>query len=241
MCEGVYGEGHGMADAPELAAGLRDVGPLQSDVEQALVTLRRKRRFTVEVAYAYARRRDIEPAWRRAADLLELSLAERDHRAFRAPPKWARAEVMIRVMFAFVLVVVGAQLWLGDPEGSWYAGTGVWLLLPLIWWYTVRRDPDRMRAVAADTGEIERRLGRVLEEGRAMADDGATIGELAATLRRIAGGDGDPLEARMAAVVLSRVQHRLAPTRERHRETLLDASDRARRQQLQRLGLTQHP
>jgi hypothetical protein len=90
MREQVSGDGHGMADAPELAAALRDVGPSRSDVEEALATLRRQRRFTVDAAYAYARRRDIDPMWRHAADLLELSVAERDRRVFRAPrgPVW---------------------------------------------------------------------------------------------------------------------------------------------------------
>lgn len=230
-----------MAEASELAAGLRDVGASQSDVEQTLAELRRQRRFTVDAAYAYARRRDIDYGWRRAANLLELSVAERDRRVFHAPPRWVRLEVMVWGAFGFGLVAVGAQLWLFDTSGLWYPGTWLWLLYPLIWWYVVRRDPDRMRAVAADPSEIERRLGRVLEEGRTMADDGVTIDELAASMRRIAGGDGDALDARMAAVVLARVQRRLAPSLERHRQTLMDAADRARRQQLQRLGLIPNP
>jgi hypothetical protein len=61
----------------------------------------------------------------------------------------------------------------------------------------------------------------------------------AAALRRTTGGDEDVLDARMAAVVLG--QSATAVTMKRHRETLMDATDRTRRQQLQRLSLAQNP
>lgn len=226
-----------MADASRLAASLRDVGASEGDVDRALAGLRRERRFTVDAAYAYARRRDLDAAWRRAADLLELSVAERNRRVFRAPPTWARLEVGIGAVFVFGLLSLGARLWLFDRAELWHPGAWMWLLFPLIWWYAARRDPDAMQAVSVDRTEIERRLERVLDEGLTMVDDGVATDELATAMRRIAGGDGDALDARMAAIVLARVQRRLAATLERHRNTLMDAADRARRQQLQQLGL----
>lgn len=226
-----------MADASRLAASLRDVGASGGDVDRALAGLRRERRFTVDAAYAYARRRDLDAAWRRAADLLELSVAERNRRVFRAPPTWMRAEVGIGAVLVFGLLNIGARLWLFDRAELWYPGGWMWLLFPLIWWYAAHRDPDAMQAVSVDRTEIERRLDRVLEEGRAMIDDGVAIDELATAMRRRAGGDGDALDVRMSAIVLARVQRRLASTFERHRNTLMDAADRARRQQLQQLGL----
>ena len=228
-----------MAEVPELAASLRDVGGSQGDVERALDFLRREHRFTVDAAYAYARRRDIDPAWRRAADLLELSVAERRRRAFRAPPKWARMEVAVGVTLVVGLANLGMQFWYYDLAALWHPGTWMWLSYPMLWLYSVRRNADSLKVGPADPTAIEQRLGRVLEAGRVMADDGVAVDDLAAALRRIAGGDGDALEARMAAVVLARTQRRLTASLERHRKTLMNAADQARRQQLQRLGLAQ--
>jgi hypothetical protein len=229
-----------MGEVTGLAASLRDVGRSQGDVEHALDALRRERRFTVDATYAYARRRDIDPAWRRAADLLELSVAERRRRAFSAPPMWARVEVAIGGALIFGLanlVIQFLHYGLADPR-TWML-TWMWLLYPVAWSYSVRRNPDSLKLGPADPTAIEQRLGRVLEEGRAMADDGVAVDHLASAMRRIAGGDGDALEARMAAVVLARTQRRLTASLERHRKTLMSAADQARRQQLQRLGLAE--
>jgi hypothetical protein len=226
-----------MGDPASLAAAMRDVRGAEADLAQSLAKVHRQRRFTVDAAYAYARRRDTDRGWHRAADLLELAVAERDRRAYRAPPMWTRLETGVGGLAIFAVVNAGVRIWYFGGEALWYPGTWWWLLYPVIWWYAVRRNPEALRAVAANPGEIERRLGQVLEVGRELADEGASPSELAAGMRRVAGGDGDALQARMAAVVLSRVQRRLAPTLERHRKILMEAADHARREQLQLIGL----
>lgn len=200
----------------------------------ALDDLRRHGRTTLRAAFAYAKRREQDPATARAADVLEVALMSR-RGAFRGARWYDRLEVLI----AGLLVVNLGHIVLNVARFGPVAAVLTLALLAAVsvtavrWW---RRRVEDGATPAALTflhppaaGRVHELSARLSHEGERAAAEGATREELTALLQNDAVLPDHPYGALIGAAALSTVERLTAGTFNRRRADLLAAAGTARR------------
>lgn len=206
-------------------------GLAQGDqIEAALAQVRGSKRWEVEAAYSYARRRELDADWRAAADLLELAVAGRKAWAF-GPPRWCqRAELHYGILVVWGLVEIALIL----PTHSWGNLPTVLLALvfPLAYVYSVRRSgTDHLRA-SSRAGRIPTLVKAIVEASRRTDAASCPVDEVAGRLQMLALRDNTALSRHIAVLALAEAGRNLAAGIAVDRKARLKSIDLARRRLL---------
>lgn len=187
-------------------------------------------RWEADAAYAVARRQDQEPAWGRAADLLEVLIAGGRKDAYGPPRFWHRMELTLLPMLA----LVGVQVVVAVDQGVWYRVpmSLLYLGVPLSHMLAARRQDAVIPQVPERTGTLPARASRlvsgVVAEVKRTDDDAQIVATLVTSA---AGGSAtSDVDRRLAALALAQAQRQIAASLVRGRARCLRLLDQARRQ-----------
>ena len=189
------------------------------------------RRFILQAAYAYARRRTQDTAWRRAADLLELVILRRSRRPAGGARLWHRFELIAGVVGGLVGAMAIVQ-WrvVGRPSAS----AIMWIVFMFVHVWNVRRIPEMEleRIDAQGTGRVAQATRDALAASTELANGHPVADDAVDALRAAAGHGRDEVNDALAAVALSRAERVVAGVPVRRRSRRLALLHRARLAQL---------
>lgn len=226
-----------MTDIEDLAAKAGQLAATD-DLDAMVQELGSERRFRLQAAFGYAKRREFDERMRRAADLLELALAVRTG-ALSPPRWWQRVEIALGVLLA----VNAANLSLQAGRLAGWGGVaalaallGVSVLLVLVWRRAVRRGrlpvPD-LPGAPPSSGRIAEIGEQVLQAGRRAVSQDSQQDDLLDLLlheaRRVAAPSG-ALAHPLAVGGLAYAQRILFASWEPGREALIKAAEQARQE-----------
>ncbi len=214
-----------------LAQGTHDAVAARTQLDLALQPLQEARRWEVEAAYAFARRRDQDSTWRTAADLIEVALGERRRSAYGPPRWWQRVEAGLAAYVAIAAVQVSAVVF----AGQWYRLpiALLYLLLPVLHIQTLRRNNNDIPAVAGAPGTIPQRAAAVrnaVSKMSAAECDPVVVDRLCAVALGES-GRGE-VDRRLGALAVASAQRLVAVEMGRGRRRALELLDAARRRLL---------
>lgn len=214
-----------------LAQETHDAVATRTQLDLVLQPLHDARRWEVEAAYAFARRRDQEPTWRAAADVIEVALGERRRSAYGPPRWWQRVEAGLAAYVVIaalqVSAAVFAELWYRLPIAFLY------LLLPVAHVQTLRRNSHDIPAVAGGPGTIPQRAAAVRNAvaGLTGEEPDAAVVDRLCTVALGDRGQGE-VDLRLAALSVALAQRLVAVDVGRGRRRALALLDAARRRLL---------
>lgn len=197
-------------------------------------------RWKVDAAYAYARRRDIDPEFRPLADLFEVTIAWRKRHVLGGPRWWHHFEVIVGLAGVFMLAYIAmlfAPVW-GEELGWWFAAWTVAYLAIFMGMFKFGRDlawlvEDRDQHLAHHAVGIVDELDEIIR-------DAPSLDAAAERVRRLAVQRPDEVSQWLASFALANAHYRVAALPREQRRTKIKVISRARTQQLDRTGLSAH-
>ena len=220
-----------------LATAARDAASAGAGAVEAWRGEQRERpRWELEAAYACARRLDQDRAWARAADLLEVAIAERRRDPYGPPRFWHRAELT----FVPMLALVGVQVVVAIDQGVWYRVpmSLLYLGIPLSHMYAARREDAVIPQVPDSVGTLPARTSRLVRTVAAATRSGRGDDEIVAELVATAEGEraDTAVDRRLAPLAVAQAQRQVALSPMPGRARRVRLLDRARSRLLESLS-----
>lgn len=196
--------------------------------------------WKVDAAYAYTRRRDVDPEFQPVADLFEVTVAWRKPHLLRGPRWWHHFEVIVGLAGIFMLAYIAmlfVPVWEEEPDG-WFLVWTVAYLAIFVGMFKFGRDLTWL--VEDRDQHLTHHAVGIVDELDEIIRDAPGLDVAAEQARRLAVQRPDEVSQWLASFALANAHYRVAALPRRQRRTKIKVISLARTRQLDRTGLGAH-